>query len=129
MNTILLIMLLWHAIIPLQAISAVPEAKIPLTPIYLSSQQPDAKLKLAAPAAIAVGRSGNVYVFDDGNSRIVKLDRRGKFIAEFGHTNSGPGAVRPAGLNDSMAVDQYENIYVSDPGTPRILIFNSAGRF
>ena len=129
MNTILLIMLTWHATIALQAISAVSEARVPLTPVYLSSQQPDAKLKLAAPAAIAVGRSGNVYVFDDGNSRIVKLDRRGKFIAEFGQTNSGPGAVRPGGLNDSMAVDQDENVYVSDPGTPRVLIFNSDGRF
>jgi len=129
MNTIFLIMLIWRVANPLQAISAIPEARLSLTPVYLSSQQQDARSKLAAPAAIAVGRSGNVYVFDDGNSRIVKLDPRGKFIAEFGQTNSGPGAVRPGGLNDSIALDHDENVYVSDPGTPRVLIFNSDGKF
>ena len=129
MNTILLITLIWRSVFAVQAIAAIQEARVPLTPVYLSSQQQDAKLKLAAPAAIAVGRSGNVYVFDDGNSRIVKLDPRGKFIAAFGQPDSGPGAVRPGGLNDSIAVDEDENVYVSDPGTPRVLIFSSDGRF
>ena len=129
MNTLFLITLIWRLALAVQTISAIPEARVPLTPVYLSSQQKDAKLKLAAPAAIAVGRSGNLYVFDDGNSRIVKLDPRGKFIAEFGQPASGPGAVRPGGLNDSIAVDEDENVYVSDPGTPRILIFSSEGRF
>lgn len=129
MNTILLLTLIWRLAFTVQTISAIPEAKVQLTPIYLSSQQQDAKLKLAAPAAIAVGRSGNMYVFDDGNSRIVKLDPRGNFIAEFGRSDSGAGAVRPGGLNDSIAVDEDENVYVSDPGTPRILIFSSDGRF
>jgi hypothetical protein len=113
----------------MQTISAIQEARVRLTPVYLSSQQRDPKLKLAAPAAIAIGRSGNMYVFDDGNSRVVKLDSRGKFIAEFGQTDSGPGAVRPGGLNDSIAVDRDENVYVSDPGTPRVLIYSSDGRF
>ena len=129
MNTILLVMLIWPLASTVQTISAIPEARVPLTPVYLSSQQKAARLKLAAPAAIAIGRSGNVYVFDDGNSRIVKLDSRGKFIVEFGQTDSGPGAVRPGGFNDSIAVDQDENVYVSDPGTPRVLIYSSDGRF
>jgi hypothetical protein len=122
MNTILLILVV-------QIIAAIPEARASFTPVYLSSQQQNARLKLAAPAAIAVGRSGNIYVFDDGNSRIVKLDAHGKFIAEFGGTGSGEGAVRPGGLNDSIALDEDENVYVSDPVTPRILIFSSEGRF
>ena len=129
MNTMLLITLIWRLAFPVQTISAIAEATVPLTPFYLSSQQQDTKLKLAAPGAIAVGRSGNVYAFDDGNSRIVKMDSRGKFIAEFGQPDSGPAAVRPGGLNDSMAIDEDEDVYVSDPGTPRILIYSSEGRF
>jgi hypothetical protein len=125
MNTILLIAL----ILTSQTISTIPDARVSLTPVYLSSQQQDARFRLAAPAAIAVGRSGNMYVFDDGNSRIVKLDPRGKFMAEFGGPGSGEGAVRPGGLNDSIAVDEDENVYVSDPGTPMVLIFSSGGRF
>lgn len=128
MKTILLITFIWHSVLAMQSIAAIQEAKVPLTPVYLSSQQRDSKLKLAAPAAIAVGRSGNVYVFDDGNSRIVKLDPRGKFIAAFGQPDSGPGALRPGGLNASIAVDDDENVYVSDPVTPKILIFSSDGR-
>lgn len=129
MNPIPLVMLIWSVAFTVQTISFIPEARVSLTPFYLSSQQHDAKSKLAGPAAIAIGPSGNVYAFDDGNSRIVKLDSRGKFLAEFGQTGSGPGAVRPGGLNDSIAVDQDENVYISEPGTPRVLIFDSEGRF
>ena len=129
MSTIFCITLICRLALAVQIIAAIPEAQLRLTPFYISSQQQDASLKLAAPAAIAVGRSGNIYVFDDGNSRIVKLDARGRFIAGFGQADSGPGAVRPGGLNDSVAVDEDENVYVSDPGTPKILIFSSNGTF
>lgn len=125
MNTILV----FTVTFALQVISPIPEAQIRFSPFYLSSQQQDARLKLAAPAAMAVARSGNMYVFDDGNSRIVKLDPRGRFISEFGQPGSGPGAIEPAGLNDSIAVDKDENVYLSDPAMPRVLIFSSDGKF
>lgn len=57
---------------------------------------------------MAVPGSANIYVFDDGNSRIVKLDPLGKLIAEFGQPGSGAGAIVSAGLNDSVAVDHDE---------------------
>lgn len=122
MNTILSITL------AVQVISAIADAQIRLKPVYLSSQQ-EAGLKLSAPAAMAIARSGNIYVFDDGNSRIVRLDARGKFIAEFGRSGNGPDAIERAGLNDSIAVDENENVYVSDPATPKVLIFSSNGAF
>jgi len=111
-----------------QVISAIPDAPVRLVPFYLSSQQREVKMKLAAPAAIAVARSGNIYVFDDGNSRIVKLDTRGNFISEFGQSGSA-GAVKRAGFNASIAVDQNENVYVSDPVSPKVSIFSSDGTF
>jgi hypothetical protein len=117
------------ALFAVQLIAAIPEAPLRLRPFYLSSSQQDARLKLAAPAAMAVARSGNMYVFDDGNSRIVKLDPRGRFVAEFGQPGSGPGTIERAGLNDSIAVDENENVYVSDPATPKVLIFSSNGTF
>lgn len=129
MNTILCLTLICRLAFVGQAISTIPETQIRLRPVYLSSQQQEARLKLVAPAAIAIGRSGNIYLFDDGNSRIVKLDAHGRFIGEFGQPGSGSGAVRSGGLNDSIAVDEDENVYVSDPATPRILIFSSNGTF
>ena len=125
MNSILFLTLTFA----IQVISPIPEAQIRLIPFYLSSHQQDARSKLAAPAAMAVARSGNMYIFDDGNSRIVKLDPYGKFIGEFGQRGSGPGTIEQAGLNDSIAVDVDENVYVSDPATPRVLIFSSDGTF
>ena len=129
MSTILCLTLICSFALFGQAISAIPETQIRLRPFYLSSQQQETRLKLIAPAAIAVGRSGNIYLFDGGNSRIVKLDTRGRLITEFGQAGSGPGTVRSGGLNDSIAVDEDENVYVSDPATPKILIFNSNGTF
>lgn len=123
MSTILSITLL-----AVQLISAIPDAQIKLKPVYLSSQQ-ESRLKLSGPAAMAVARSGNIYVFDDGNSRVVRLDSSGKFIAEFGQPGNGPEAIERAGLNDSIAVDENENVYVSDPATPKVLIFSSDGKF
>jgi hypothetical protein len=125
MSTITLLCSLTLAV---QVISAIPDAQIKFKPVYLSSQQ-EARLKLSAPAAMAVARSGNIYVFDDGNSRVVRLDSRGKFIAEFGQPGNGPQAIERAGLNDSIAVDENENVYVSDPATPKVLIFSSNGTF
>ena len=129
MSMVLSIALIWRLALAVQVIAAVPEEQVRFRPFYLSSQQQDAGSKLAAPAAMAVARSGSIYVFDDGNSRIVKLNPRGKFIAEFGQPGSGPGAIDRAGLNDSIAVDENENVYVGDAATPRVLIFSSDGTF
>jgi DNA-binding beta-propeller fold protein YncE len=121
-------MILSITLLAVQVISAIPDAQIKLKPVYLSSQQ-ESRLKLSGPAAMAVARSGNIYVFDDGNSRVVRLDSSGKFIAQFGQPGNGPEAIERAGLNDSIAVDENENVYVSDPATPKVLIFSSDGTF
>ena len=83
MNTILSIT---FAALALQTISAIPESQIRLSPVYLSSQQ-EARLKLAKPTAIAIARSGNIYVFDDGTHELSNL------IHE---ENSSPNLVSPA---------------------------------
>ena len=121
-------MILSITLLTVQVISAIPDAQIKLKPVYLSSQH-ESRLKLSGPAAMAVARSGNIYVFDDGNSRIVRFEPSGKFIAEFGQPGNGPEAIARAGLNDSIAVDENENVYVSDPATPKVLIFDSNGTF
>lgn len=129
MNSILSTILVFPLTLGGQVISSIPQAPIPLTPFYLSSQQSDVRTKLSSPAAMVVARSGNMYVFDDGNSRIVKLNARGTFITEFGQPGSGSGAVHRADLNDSMAVDPDENVYVTDLVNPKVQIFNSNGTF
>lgn len=112
-----------------QVVAPVASAQVRLTPFYAAAERRDIRQKISSPSAIAVARTGNVYVFDGGNSRIVKLDRRGNFLLEFGHPQSGEGRVTPGGLSNSMALDQYENVFVPDPADPKIKIFNPQGQF
>ena len=121
-----LALLLIAAAAPAQA---TPKGTAQLAPFYLSAQQGDVRHRLSSPAAFAVTRTGQVYVFDDGNSRIVKLDASGRFLMEFGLPGSGPGQVTPGGLSDALAVDQYDNLFVIDPVNPKVQIFNPQGQF
>ena len=129
MNSILPTLLALPLALVAQVFSSIPEVPIQLTLFSPSSGRQDTTTKLSAPAALAVARSGNIYVFDDGNSRIVKLNPSGKFIAEFGGPSSGLGAIQRRGLGGSIAVDKNENVYVGDPVTPKVQVFTSNGQF
>lgn len=129
MNSIVSTLLVLQLTLGAQVFSSVPEANVALTLVSASSSQQDVTTRLSAPVTLAVAHSGNIYVFDDGNSRIVKLNSVGKFISEFGGPGSGPSAVQRGGLGASIAVDKNENVYVGDPIKPKIQIFNSDGAF
>lgn len=111
-----------------QVIGPVPTISVKIEPFYTSADQKRLVHKLISPTALAISPSGTVYVFDGGNSRIVKLDRMGNFIREFGGPENRAGRVRSGGLSDALAVDKDEMIYVLDPVDPKVQIFNSNGR-
>ncbi|HZU12232.1 MAG TPA: NHL repeat-containing protein, partial [Chloroflexota bacterium] len=74
--------------------------------------------QLAAPAGIAAGPQGNVFVADTGNNRVQKFSTNGRVIAVW----SRPFR-RPAGI----AVDGGGNILVADTGNNRLLELSPAG--
>lgn len=106
-----------------QVVAPVPESSAIAEPFYVSSLEKDIRHKLSGPAALAVGPSGNIYIFDSANSRIVKLSGDGKFLMEFG----GAGIVS-SGLSSSIAVDSDENVYVPNPVDPQVQIFDRNGK-
>lgn len=112
-----------------QVIGPLTDIPVQITEFYRSANQREIKHKLSLPSAIAIARSGNVYVFDDGNSRIVKLDKNGQFLKEFGFSGTGASHVSPGGLNDVLAVDGAENLYVADTVRSKVQIFNPNGEF
>lgn len=78
------------------------------------------------PHDMVMDSNGYVYVVDNLNDRIQKLDATGAFISSWGGTGSANGQFdNPA----SIAVDSLDNIYVVDAGNDRIQKFTSAGVF
>jgi hypothetical protein len=112
-----------------QTLASIPETPINLQPFYMSWQQRKVEQKLTSPSTGAVALTGNIYIFDGGNARIVKLDRSGKFLFEFGGRGSGPGQVQAGGITNALALDRYENVYVANPINPKIQIFNPEGQY
>jgi sugar lactone lactonase YvrE len=72
------------------------------------------------PAGVALDATGHIYVVDQGNSRIVRIDddMSGSGWAAFGSFGSGTNQfINPAGI----AVDASGHIYVVDRGNNRIV--------
>ncbi len=79
------------------------------------------------PASLYFMPDGSFYVADGyGNSRVVKFDRDGKYIFEWGTKGSGPGEFN---VVHSIAVDAQKRVYVADRDNNRIQIFDEKGKF
>ena len=61
-----------------------------------------------------------------GNSRIVKFDRDGKYLKEWGKYGSAPGEFN---FPHSVAVDGEGLVYVGDRENKRIQVFDAEGKF
>jgi len=83
------------------------------------------------PTDVVTAPNGDIFVADghdrDGNNRIVKFSKDGKFIKSFGTTGYGPGQLRlPHALNMDPATG---HLYVADRGNQRIVIFDQDGKY
>ena len=78
------------------------------------------------PASIARDKTGNIYVAEADNSRILVLDAAGKYLREFGERDNENGHFfKP----DSVSVDSKGQIYVSDFSNFSIQVFDANGNF
>lgn len=82
--------------------------------------------KLAAPNAIAVDASGNVYVSDAGNSRIRIISTTGIITTVAGNGNfaysgdNGPATAAAINYPYGVAIDAFDNLYIADYVNNRI---------
>ncbi len=84
-----------------------------------------------APSDIAFGRNGDMFVVDSHSpncapSRIIKLDKNGKFIKEWGHAGTNPGDTL---CPHSITTDSKGRLFVADRNNNRISIFDQDGKF
>jgi len=81
------------------------------------------------PTDVVVAPNGDIFVTDSHrngkNNRVVKFDRRGKFIKEWGHKGSGPGEISEP---HTIAMDSQGRLFVGDRENNRIQIFDQDGK-
>lgn len=85
------------------------------------------------PSAVLVAPNGDIFVADghEGsddrhNNRIVKLDRHGKYIKEWGSKGGDKGEFFDA---HALAMDSQGRLFVADRGNSRIQIFTQDGEY
>ncbi len=78
------------------------------------------------PQSVTLAPSGNVFVADTDNNRIVELAPSGAFVGEFGQLGSGDGRLHnPTGV----AVDAAGRVYVVDATNNRVEVFDESGQY
>lgn len=88
------------------------------------------KTHFGRPSSMAFLPDGSFYVADGyANRRIVKFDKDGKYLFEFGGVGSGPGQFAAQGEVHAIAIDAQRRIYVGDRGNRRVQIFDENGKF
>lgn len=84
-------------------------------------------IRFNRPTDIAFGPNGDIFVADGyGNSRVVKFDKNGKFLKDWGKRGAGEGELNTP---HSIAVDQQGKVYVADRENYRVQVFDSEGKF
>ncbi len=86
----------------------------------------DITFDMNEPSDVAVSGSGQIYIVDGVNNRVVVSNKKGKVIFAFGEKGSGMGQMLyPLGI----FVDSTGNVYLADSGNHRIQIFDPFGEF
>ena len=79
------------------------------------------------PTDVAWDPEGNIFVSDGYvNSRMVKFDKHGNFLMDWGSLGSEIGQFR---LPHTLVVDRAGEVYVGDRSNSRIQVFDADGKF
>jgi sugar lactone lactonase YvrE len=82
-----------------------------------------------APNDVVTAPNGDIFVSEGhgaGNNRILKFDKSGKFIKEWGKLGTGPGEFDQP---HALAMDSRGRLFVGDRNNNRIQIFDQNGAF
>jgi sugar lactone lactonase YvrE len=83
------------------------------------------------PSDILVAPNGDIFVADghggpSTNNRIVKFDKTGKYIKEWGKKGYGPGEFN---VPHNLAMDSAGRLFVADRANNRIQVFDQDGKY
>jgi len=82
------------------------------------------------PSDVLVAPNGDIFVADghggNTNNRIVKFDKNGKYIKEWGKKGKGPGEFD---VPHRLAMDSAGRLFVADRSNNRIQVFDQDGKY
>ena len=79
------------------------------------------------PTDVAVTPAGDFYVTDGyGNARVLKFDRAGKLLKQWGTKGTGEGQFH---LPHAVVLDAEGRVYVGDRENDRVQVFDPDGKF
>ena len=77
------------------------------------------------PADVGFGSNGNIFITDGyGNSRVIKLDKNGKFLKAWGSKGNEKGQFN---IPHAVVIDDSGLVYIADRENKRIQIFDQEG--
>ena len=83
-----------------------------------------------APSDLVIAKNGDIFVADGHGmgtgTRVVKFDRNGKYVMEWGGRGNGPTQFQ---VPHAIAMDSQGRIFVGDRPNNRISIFTQDGKF
>ena len=88
--------------------------------------------KLNQPNDVVIAANGDVFIAQghtpgaEGDARVLKFDKAGKFIKSWGGKGSGPGQFQVA---HGIAIDGKGLVWVADRENQRIQVFDQDGKF
>jgi hypothetical protein len=100
---------------------------------YSGDNGPATKAELQSPVGVATDSSGNLYIADEGNNVIRKVDISGTITTIAGNNTEGysgdNGLATSASLSapSGVAVDSAGSLFIVDTGNNRIREVNTAG--
>jgi hypothetical protein len=103
-----------------------PDGKL-LLALGKKGEPGDAPDRFDRPTDVAVTPAGDFYVTDGyGNSRVLKFDRAGKLLRQWGKEGTGPGEFD---LPHAIVLDAAGRVYVGDRENNRVQVFDPDGKF
>lgn len=105
-----------------------PEGKVLMT-LGTPGEQGGGPDHFTSPSDVAVAASGDIFVADghgnDGNNRVVKFSKDGKFVTAWGKSGWAPGEFHSL---HAIAIDSRGRVFVGDRGNNRIQLFDHEGK-
>ena len=107
-----------------------PEGKVLMT-LGKPGGDPSDPSAFNQPNDVAIAPIGDIFVSEGhtpnmGNARIVKFDKNGEFIKQWGKHGSGPGELE---VPHALAFDSGGRLFVGDRANNRVQIFDQDGKF